>query len=192
MLLFAFSRGRLREQEFEFEALPHLDELYRTAVRLLGGDSAEAQDLVQDVFAQAWKSFDRYEPGTNCRAWLYRILVNKAKHYQRRRYTRKVIPLSEQGNNGVLENAGAPPLVPEHIRDEEVLAALERLSDDHREVVLLADVQEFAYKEIAEILEIPIGTVMSRLSRGRTLLREALVLCAQEHGINTMKGERKR
>lgn len=192
MFLSAFVSGKPPKQSFEAEALPHLDELYRTAIRLLGGDRTEAEDLVQDVFAQAWKSFDRYEPGTNCRAWLYRILMNKVQHYQRRRYTRKVLPLSEHGNNNALEVSGGLVPVPEQICDKDVLAALERLSDEHREIVLLADVQEFSYKEIAEILEVPIGTVMSRLSRGRAVLREALVLCAQEHGINTMKAEKKR
>ena len=191
MLLSAFFRGRSPGQEFEAEALPHLDELYRTAVRLLGGDRTEAQDLVQDVFAQAWKSFDRYEPGTNCRAWLYRILINKARHYLRARYTRKVIPLSE-GSGGVPEVSGGLVPVPERISDREVLNALDRLSAEHREIVLLADVQEFSYKEIAEILEVPVGTVMSRLSRGRAVLREALADSAREYGINTMKAEKKR
>ncbi len=191
MLLSAFFRGRSPGQEFEAEALPHLDELYRTAVRLLGGDRTEAQDLVQDVFAQAWKSFDRYEPGTNCRAWLYRILINKARHYLRARYTRKVIPLSE-GSGGVPEVSGGLVPVPERISDREVLNALDRLSAEHREIVLLADVQEFSYKEIAEILEVPVGTVMSRLSRGRAVLREALAEYAREYGINTMKAEKKR
>lgn len=191
MLLSAFFRGRSPGQEFEAEALPHLDELYRTAVRLLGGDRTEAQDLVQDVFAQAWKSFDRYEPGTNCRAWLYRILINKARHYLRARYTRKVIPLSE-GSGGVPEVSGGLVPVPERISDREVLNALDRLSAEHREIVLLADVQEFSYKEIAEILEVPVGTVMSRLSRGRAVLREALADYAREYGINTMKAEKKR
>lgn len=191
MLLSAFFRGRSPGQEFEAEALPHLDELYRTAVRLLGGDRTEAQDLVQDVFAQAWKSFDRYEPGTNCRAWLYRILINKARHYLRARYSRKVIPLSE-GSGGAPDIPGGLVPAPERISDREVLAALDRLSDEHREIVLLADVQEFSYKEIAEILEVPIGTVMSRLSRGRAVLREALTEYAREYGINTMKAEKKR
>ena len=191
MLLSAFFRGRSPGQEFEAEALPHLDELYRTAVRLLGGDRTEAQDLVQDVFAQAWKSFDRYEPGTNCRAWLYRILINKARHYLRARYTRKVIPLSE-GSGGVPEVSGGLVPVPERISDREVLNALDRLSAEHREIVLLADVQEFSYKEIAEILEVPVGTVMSRLSRGRAVLCEALADYAREYGINTMKAEKKR
>lgn len=185
MLLSTFLRDRAPEKEFETEALPHLDEIYRTAVRLLAGDRAEAQDLVQDVFAQAWKSFDRYRPGTNCRAWLYRILINKAKHYQRRRYTRKVIPLTDHRDNGAIDNAQGPPSIPDRISDEEVLRGLDRLSNEHREIVLLADVQEFSYKDISEILTVPIGTVMSRLSRARALLREELIACAHEYGIKT-------
>lgn len=179
------------EQEFESEALPHLDELFRSAVRLAGGNRDDARDLVQDVFAQAWKSFDKYERGTNCRAWLYRILINKGRHYHRRLYTRKVIPVSEHLDEQLLDNVQSSQPVPETISDDYVLSALDNLSEEHREVVLLADVQEFSYRETAEILDIPIGTVMSRLSRGRSLLRKALIDYAQEFGINTAKEGKK-
>ncbi len=167
--------------------LPHLEVLYRTAVRLLRGDADEASDLVQDTFAQAWKSFDRYQSGTNARAWLYAILMNKSRHYHRRAATRKVIPLSDHGDDGLLDKVSSEPLSLEHIGDEGILAALDRLSDEHREVILLADVQEFSYREVAEILDIPIGTVMSRLSRGRAGLRSMLAGYAEEFGINTSK-----
>ncbi|MCE2503075.1 MAG: sigma-70 family RNA polymerase sigma factor [Chlorobi bacterium] len=176
-----------KKREFESEALPHIDELYRTAVRLLNGNREGASDLVQDAFAQAWKSFDRYEKRTNCRAWLYSILMNKAKHYHRRAATRKVIPLSDHSDENVLDNLEGKIIRPETIRDEEILDALNRLSGEFREVILLADVQEFAYREVAEILEIPIGTVMSRLSRARASLREALLHYAKEYGINTVR-----
>ena len=179
-----------KKREFESEALPHLDELYRTAVRLLNGNRDEANDLVQDAFAQAWKSFDRYEKGTNCRAWLYSILMNKAKHYHRRAVKRKVIPLSDYGDETMLDNLEGQAVQAENIRDEEILGALDRLSDEHREVLLLADVQEFAYKEVADILNIPIGTVMSRLSRARTSLRESLLHYAKEYGINTVRARK--
>ena len=184
-------RRRTTEQEFEAEALPHLDELFRTSVRLTGGDRDEAQDLVQELYVQAWKSFDRYERGTNCRAWLYSILMNKARHYHRRQQNRKVIPLSEGHEETLLANLADDARVPEHLVDEDVLTALDRISIEHREVVLLADVQEFSYKETAEIVGIPIGTVMSRLSRGRALLRKELISCAKEYGINTTKEEGK-
>ncbi|MCB9217601.1 MAG: sigma-70 family RNA polymerase sigma factor [Candidatus Kapaibacterium sp.] len=176
------------KREFEAEVLPHLDELYRTAVRLLKGNRDEANDLVQDTFVQAWKSFDRYERGTNARAWLYAILMNKARHYHRRITTRKVVPLSDHGDETLLDRVeGSAPLTAETISDENILAALERLSEEHREVVLLADVQEFSYKEVAEILEIPIGTVMSRLSRARAGLRSHLHTYAGEFGIGMSK-----
>lgn len=174
---------RTIEQEFEAEALPHLDELFRSAVRLLSGDRDEAGDLVQDVYAQAWKSFDRYERGSNCRAWLYAILMNKVRHYYRRRGNRKVIPLSQFDDDTVLDSQTASPPVSGELSDEEVLAALDELSDDHREVILLVDVQGFSYRQSSEILETPIGTIMSRLNRGRRILRETLARCAREYGI---------
>ena len=175
------------KQEFEGEFLPHLEALYRTAVRLLNGNRDEANDLVQDTFTQAWNSFNRYERGTNARAWLYAILMNKARHYHRRSATRKVISLSDHGNENLLETVESSPLVPESISDEGILAALDQLSEEHREVVLLADVQEFSYKEVAQILEIPIGTVMSRLSRARSGLRSYLTDYAEELGIRRAK-----
>lgn len=171
--------------------MPHLDELFRTATRLTSGNRDEADDLVQEVFAQAWKSFDRYERGTNCRAWLYSILMNKARHYHRRQQNRKVVPLSEGYDENLLENFSGSASVPEQLADEDVLAALDRISPEHRDVVLLADVQEFSYKETAQILDIPIGTVMSRLSRGRALLRKELIECAKEYGINTDRERKK-
>ena len=184
-----FRKDHIRK-DFESEALPHLDELYHTAIRLLNGNRDEASDLVQDTYAQAWKSFDRYERGTNARAWLYSILMNKAKHYHRRAVKRKVIPLTDYGDENLLENTESRSSIPEVIRDEEILGALDRLSDEHREVILLADVQEFSYKEVAAILDIPIGTVMSRLSRARAALRLALVHYAKEYGIDTAKSDR--
>lgn len=180
-------RRRTIEQEFEAEVMPHLDELFRTSVRLTGGNQDDAQDLVQELFTQAWKSFHRYERGTNCRAWLYSILMNKARHYHRRQQNRKVIPLSEGQEETLLANLAGDAAVSDHLVDEDVLSALDRISVEHREVVLLADVQEFSYKETAEIIGIPIGTVMSRLSRGRALLRKELIDCAKEYGINTTK-----
>ena len=165
--------------EFETVALPHLNELYRTAARLLG-DGAKAEDVVQETYLQAWKSFARFEPGTNCRAWLFKILVNTIHHHRRNWFNLRRAKESEE----ILElTAVCAPPVPERIAQREILHALERLPADYRAAVLLADVEEFSYKEIAGILDVPIGTVMSRLSRGRKLLREQLSELARSYGI---------
>lgn len=171
--------------EFEKAALPHLNDLYRTAARLLG-DRAKAEDIVQDVYLQAWKSFDRFEPGTNCRAWLFKILINTMHHFRRKWLSARAVKESEE----ILEQAAAPsPPIPEHLSDEEILRAVDGLPLDYRAVVLLADVEEFSYKEIAGALNVPIGTVMSRLSRGRKLLREQLGGVARSYGIGPARQE---
>jgi RNA polymerase sigma-70 factor (ECF subfamily) len=169
-------------EEFEAEAMPHLDDLFRTAARLVS-DRSEAEDLVQEVYLQAWKSFGRYEPGTNCRAWLYKILFNKLNHQRRRRSQGRWL----QADDALLaETVAYEPPVPHDLTDEEVIGALDGLHASFREVVLLADVEEFSYREIAEVLGIPIGTVMSRLSRGRKQLRDALAGVARQYGIKQL------
>jgi RNA polymerase sigma-70 factor, ECF subfamily len=168
-----------RTEEFEKAALPHLPELYRTAARMLG-DGAKAEDVVQDVYLQAWKSFDRFQPGTNCRAWLFKILMNTLHHFRRKWLNPRETRESEE----ILEQAAAPgPPVSERLTDQAILRALDRVPADFRAVVLLADVEEFSYKEIAGMLSVPIGTVMSRLSRGRRLLRDQLSGVAQSYGL---------
>jgi RNA polymerase sigma-70 factor (ECF subfamily) len=165
---------------FEAEALPHLGDLYGTAVRLVM-DRSEAEDIVQETYLQAWKSYHRYAAGTNCRAWLYRIFFYKLDHYRRRQRTRcKHIKESSEASADV---AACEPPVRTGLRDKDVLRALDSLPLKYREVVWLADVEECAYKEIAEALNIPIGTVMSRLCRGRTRLRKLLAGVAREYGI---------
>src|SRR6516162_11177165 len=169
-----------KAQEFEAAALPHLNDLFRTATRLLG-NSTEAEDIVQETYLLAWKSFDRFEPGTNCRAWLFTIMFNAVRHYRRRWFDRRVTGETAE----VLEETlSYTPPVPEELRDQDVLSALDGIPPEFRAVVLLADVQEFSYKEIAGILRVPMGTVMSRLSRGRELLRTALDSVARSYGIN--------
>jgi len=172
--------GRKVESDaFEAIALPHINDLYRTAVHLVR-DRTEAHDLVQEAYLQAWKAFHRFEPGTNCRAWLFKILINEVRHYRRRWFNTKIVPETEQSFEETL--AFEPP-VAENIQDEDVLAALDEVPREFREVVLLSDVQEFSYKEIAEMLGIPVGTVMSRLSRGRKQLRMKLATYANATGI---------
>lgn len=169
---------------FETEAMRHLDDLFRTAKRLTRSET-DAEDLVQETFMQAWKSFDHYEVGTNCRAWLYKILFNKYDHYRRKKYTQaKYI---QEADDLTFLSAVMPQSLPENLTDREVIAALNKLPEHYRAVVLLADVQEFDYKEVAQILEIPIGTVMSRLNRGRAQLKKTLAKVAGEYGIRTAK-----
>jgi RNA polymerase sigma-70 factor, ECF subfamily len=156
-------------EEFEKAALPWLGEIYRTAVGLLGNRD-EAEDLAQDVFLQAWKSFHRFEPGTNMRAWLHKILVNRAHDFRR-----KLFRLNQFGNkDDEIEDIQAEVQVPDHLSNRQVVDALSKVPAPFRETIVLADVREFSYQEIAGMLGIPIGTVMSRLSRGRKLLRSAL------------------
>jgi RNA polymerase sigma-70 factor (ECF subfamily) len=179
-----FSR-KIETGEFEAVAVPHLNALYRTATCLVR-DRTEAQDLVQNVYLQAWKSFHRFEPGTNCRAWLFKILFNEIRHYRRGWFNNKVVSEDERSFE---ETLAYEPAIPEQIRDEDVLHALEQIPAEFREIVLLCDVQEFAYKEIAEMLDIPVGTVMSRLSRGRKHLRLKLAGFAKTYGIREKQEE---
>jgi RNA polymerase sigma-70 factor (ECF subfamily) len=166
---------------FESAALPHLDDLFRTARRVLG-DHNEAEDVVQETFLQAWKSFDRFEAGTNCRAWLYKIMFHVIQHHRRKRFSFNLRSARDESVELESSLVYEPP-VPQELTDEDVIAAFDRIPAQYREVMVLADVQDFSYKEIAETLNIPIGTVMSRLSRGRKLLRTELVQYAQSVGL---------
>jgi RNA polymerase sigma-70 factor (ECF subfamily) len=171
-------RKAVELEEFESAALPHTNDLYRAALNLLR-NPAEAEDLVQDVYLNAWKSFHRFEKGTNCRAWLFGILFNRLHHHRRKWFQ---LPLAKEDPQQLAETLPSTPSVPQELRDEDMLAALDKLPREFRAVILLADVEDFAYKEIAAVLEIPMGTVMSRLSRGRKLLREALANFAPGSG----------
>ena len=126
---------------------------------------------MQNVYLQGWKAFHRFESGTNCRAWLFKILFNEIRHYRRGWARNKSVSENEQRFE---ETLAYEPSIPEEVRDEDILRALDEIPPEYREVVLLADVHDFAYKEIAETLNIPVGTVMSRLNRGRKQLRVLL------------------
>ena len=169
---------------FETEAMPHMQDIYRAAARVLR-DPERAEDVTQEVFLQAWKSFHRFESGTNCKAWLFKILFHSIHHYRRKWFR---FPTLKESEEFLLDNLEASAPVPDRLTDSEVLAALDKLAPDFRSVVLLVDVEEFAYKEVAEILGIPIGTVMSRLSRGRKALRETLSGVAAGYGIGKAAG----
>jgi RNA polymerase sigma-70 factor, ECF subfamily len=164
-------------EDFEAAAMPHLAALYRTA-KFLVHNPAEAEDLVQDVYLEALKSFHRFQLGTNCKAWLFRILFHRLHHLRRR-----ILKSSLEETFTDQNNVTAEPPVPQEIKDEDVLAALDKLPFAFREIVLMADEEEFSYKEIAGTLKLPLGTVMSRLSRGRRLLREELAEVARSFGI---------
>ncbi len=175
-----FFRPQSRTADFEAAAMPHLADLYRSASFLVR-NSVDAEDLVQEVYLEAWKSFHRFEIGTNCRAWLFRIMFHRLHHLRRRLIkTSKVEAFASPVDEDV--HMAVPP-VPQDIRDDDILRALERIPVEFREVVLMADVEDFSYKEIAETLKIPLGTVMSRLSRGRRILRNGLADVARTYGI---------
>ena len=167
-----------RTAQFEAEALPHLNDLYRAAASILH-NRAEAEDAVQEAYLQALKSFQRFTPGTNCRAWLFRILFHAISHQRRKWFGRLIFSEREE----LEQTAVYTEPVAEQLTDEELLLAFRKLPPQFAEVVMLADVQEFSYKEIQETLEIPIGTVMSRLSRGRQLLRAQLADLGTRAGI---------
>lgn len=163
---------------FEAEALPHMATLYRAAASILHSRS-EAEDAVQEAYLQALKSFHRFTPGTNCRAWLFRILFHVISHHRRQWFGRLVFSEREE----LEQTAVYEERVREDLTDDEVIEAFRKLPQQFAEVVMLADVQEFSYKEIQETLGIPAGTVMSRLSRGRQMLRQHLADCGVRAGI---------
>lgn len=156
---------------FEAEALPHVDCLFRLAM-CLERDRTEAEDLVQETFTEALQSFHRFERGTNCRAWLITIMRHLQSKRWRARGRARLISDDEIDLAGTV--LAAPP-TPPNVTDEDMLRALDALPRGYQEVVLLADVEELTYREIAAALDVPIGTVMSRLSRARQMLRQQLI-----------------
>jgi RNA polymerase sigma-70 factor, ECF subfamily len=155
---------------FETEAMPHLDRLFRQAM-WLARNRAEAEDLVQETLVQALQSFHRFTPGTNCRAWLMSILQHVRSNRQRKQGRIVVDSGLEERMANVIPFL---PPIPDRLTDEDMLLAMQQIPQHHQEVILLCDVEDMTYKEIAAALDIPIGTVMSRLHRGRELLRTEL------------------
>ncbi|MFZ5445796.1 MAG: sigma-70 family RNA polymerase sigma factor [Myxococcota bacterium] len=178
----------------QFEALltPWLDPLYASALRLTRNER-NAEDLVQDTVMRAWRFFDKFEKGTNFRAWIFKILTNTfINSYRRNTRERSLQDESERQSvearffsSDLTEQVQNPEeYLLERVMSEDVLKAIDSLSIDFRMVVILADLQEFSYKEIADILDIPVGTVMSRLFRGRKQLQKVL-LAREEAGADS-------
>ena len=180
---------RVRD-EFEALAMGHLDPLYAAALRLTKNER-DAEDLVQDTFLRAYRFFDKFERGTNIKAWLFKILTNTFINRYRRKVKERSVVEDEREtvherfmSRDVSEHAANPEqYFFDRLLGDDVLKAIDALPLDFRMVVILADLQEFSYKEIAEILDCPVGTVMSRLYRGRKLLQKYLLAYAVEQGV---------
>jgi RNA polymerase sigma-70 factor (ECF subfamily) len=175
---------------FEAAAMPFVDSLYNTAYRMTR-NAEDAEDLVQETYLKAYRYYDKFEEGTNFKAWLFKIMKNTfINNYRKRQQAPQVTDfadIEESAEAQVNEDLVKPAKNPEeefleNVLDEDVQQALDLLPPDYRMVVLLADLEGFSYKEIADILEVPVGTVMSRLYRGRKLLEAAMLRFARDHG----------
>jgi RNA polymerase sigma-70 factor (ECF subfamily) len=161
---------RMRRDEFESVAMPHTESLLRAALSITR-DRAGAEDIVQETLLRAWRAFDQLERGTNCKAWLFRILLNISSKQRRKS---QAMPLTLTLGENESQRMIPFRVVPPHFAAMEILSALDMLSKEHRIVLILTVVEGFTCKEIAGMCALPIGTVMSRLSRARAELRKKL------------------
>ncbi len=180
-----------RAARFERDAMGYLDQLYGAALRMTR-NPADAEDLVQDTYTRAFAAFHQFKPGTNLKAWLYRILTNTFINTYRKKQRQPKESFGDSIEDWQLQRAeshssmglrSAEMEALDHMPDSTVKDAMNELPPDFRLAVYLADVEGFSYKEIAQIMGTPIGTVMSRLNRGRTQLRDKLADYAHERGI---------
>ncbi|XAS70774.1 sigma-70 family RNA polymerase sigma factor [Micrococcaceae bacterium Sec5.1] len=180
-----------RRERFERDAMQYVDQLYSAAMRMARNPS-DAEDLVQEAYTKAFSAFHQYKPGTNLKAWLYRILTNTYINLYRKRQREPLqsnsdtiedwqLAKAESHTSSGLRSAEAEAL--DHLPDSDVKSALQAIPEEFRLAVYFADVEGYAYKQISEIMNTPIGTVMSRLHRGRKMLRDMLADYAAERGF---------
>jgi RNA polymerase sigma-70 factor (ECF subfamily) len=176
-----------KRQEFEAEALVHLDALYGLALRLTGGDEARAEDLVQEAVLKAYRAWDRFEAGTNCRAWLMTILrntfINQFRQQKARPAEVDFEQIAERPSSTALFEADPEGRIFDRIIDAKVISAIDELPEEFRVAVVLADIEGLSYQEVSELMDIPVGTVKSRLFRARKRLQERLYEYAVEMGF---------
>jgi len=186
-----------RRERFERDAMQYVDQLYSAAMRMARNPS-DAEDLVQEAYTKAFSAFHQYKPGTNLKAWLYRILTNTYINLYRKRQREPLqshsdaiedwqLARAESHTSSGLRSAEAEAL--DHLPDSDVKRALQDIPEEFRLAVYFADVEGFAYKEISDIMNTPIGTVMSRLHRGRKMLRDLLADYAAERGFGAARTE---
>ncbi|ABM09830.1 MULTISPECIES: sigma-70 family RNA polymerase sigma factor [Micrococcaceae] len=180
-----------RRERFERDAMQYVDQLYSAAMRMARNPS-DAEDLVQEAYTKAFSAFHQYKPGTNLKAWLYRILTNTYINLYRKRQREPLqsnsdtiedwqLAKAESHTSAGLRSAETEAL--DHLPDSDVKNALQSIPEEFRLAVYFADVEGYAYKQISEIMNTPIGTVMSRLHRGRKMLRDMLADYAAERGF---------
>jgi len=175
-------------KEFELEALPHLDALYNFALRMTG-DGDDANDLVQDTFLKAFRFFDKFEKGTNCKAWLFRIMKNTFINTYRKK-SKEPDKVDYEDVENFYQNVKPSSTDSTHLEkeiydnlfDDDISLALASLPDDFKTVIILSDIEGFTYDEIADFIDCPVGTVRSRLHRARKMLFAKLYKYANEKG----------
>ena len=186
-----------RYTDFELEALPHMNALYNFALRMTG-DEDDADDLVQETFLKAFRFFDKFEKGTNCKAWLFRILKNSYIN-DYRKTTKEPNKVDYEDVQNFYENIKSDEVESKHyeldafnnLLDDEISSAITTLPEDFRTVIILSDIEGFTYEEIADFVDIPVGTVRSRVHRARKMMYAQLYDYAKDKGFVEKKNQAK-